>query len=96
VRSIEAEEAVVRSQFDALSARRDVHISALAPATRQRYERAHGSRGGRAVVPIMKGACGGCFRAQPPQALNEARKRDRLLSCDGCGRILVLPPDSGL
>jgi len=43
-------------------------------------------------MPIVKGACGGCFRAQPPQVLQEARRRDRMLSCDGCGRLMVLPP----
>jgi len=45
------------------------------------------------VVAIVKGACGGCFRAQPPQVLQEARRGDRLLACDGCGRLLIWPPE---
>ena len=30
---------------------------------------------------------------KPPQVLQEARKRDRLLICEGCGRLLLLPPE---
>ena len=45
-------------------------------------------------MAILKGACGGCFRNQPPQLLQDARRRDRLLVCEGCGRLLVWPPDA--
>jgi predicted nucleic acid-binding Zn-ribbon protein len=92
--AIGAEEGVAQARRGALEARREANIAALEPASRQRYERAFQARGGRAVVPIVKGACGGCYRTLPPQALMEARKRDRLLTCDGCGRLLVLPPDA--
>jgi predicted nucleic acid-binding Zn-ribbon protein len=91
---IDREEVADREQLARLEQQRAVHVAALAPPTRQRYERIHASREGRAVVPIMKGACGGCFRAQPPQMLQEARRRDRLLSCDGCGRLLIWSPES--
>ena len=93
MRAIAAEEEAGRARRGGLEARREKQIEGLTPATRQRYERIHGSRGGRAVVPILKGACGGCYRGQTPQVLMEAKKRDRLLVCEGCGRILVLPPD---
>ena len=65
----------------------------LPPSTRSRYERIRGSREGRAVVPIIKGACGGCYRGQSPQTLQEARRGDRILLCDGCGRMLIWPPE---
>jgi predicted nucleic acid-binding Zn-ribbon protein len=45
------------------------------------------------VAALHNGACGACFRALPPAALQEARRRERLLSCDGCGRFLMLPPE---
>jgi predicted nucleic acid-binding Zn-ribbon protein len=48
------------------------------------------------VVPIVKTACGGCFRTQPPQVLQEARRHDRVLVCDGCGRLLVMPPEGAV
>jgi len=68
-------------------------LDRLPAPTRARYERIRASRDGRAVVPIQKGACGGCFRALPPQVLQEAKRHDRILSCEGCGRILILPPE---
>ncbi len=92
-RVIEAEEGSEREKLSALEARREANLAHLPPPTRARYERVRASRDGRAVVPIVKGACGGCFRAQPPHVLQEARRRDRVLSCDGCGRLIVWPPE---
>ena len=91
---LDAEERQDRERLEAIDAQRAGHIAQLPPATRARYERIHQSREGRAVVAIQKGACGGCFRGQPPQILQDARKRDRMLICEGCGRILVWPPDA--
>ncbi|MBI5708927.1 MAG: hypothetical protein HZC42_01275 [Candidatus Eisenbacteria bacterium] len=92
---IAAEEASEQAKAAAIEARREVQIAGLGAAVRARYERVHGSRDGRAVVAILKGACGGCFRGQPPHVLQEARRRDRVLSCEGCGRLIVWPPDEG-
>jgi uncharacterized protein len=89
---IDAQETSEQSKLDVLEARRDAHVRELAPATRARYERVHASREGRAVVGIVKGACGGCYRTLPPAVLQEARRRDRMMSCEGCGRIIVWPP----
>ena len=90
---IDAEERADRERLGAIEARRERHIGGLPPATRSRYERIVQSRDGRAVVAILKGACGGCFRNQPPQVLQDARRRDRLLTCEGCGRLVIWPPD---
>jgi predicted nucleic acid-binding Zn-ribbon protein len=92
-RVLDEEEAAEQEKLGALEARRERHLEKLPRATRARYERVHASRDGRAVVPIVKGACGGCYRAQPPQVLQEARRRDRMLSCEGCGRLIVWPPE---
>jgi uncharacterized protein len=89
---IDAEESSERGKLGVLEARRDAQVRELAPATRARYERVHASRDGRAVVGILKGACGGCYRTLPPAVLQEARRRDRMMSCEGCGRIIVWPP----
>jgi hypothetical protein len=92
--AIEAAERAGREQLGALDARREAQIAGLPAATRSRYERIHESRQGRAVVAIDKNACGGCFRALPPQVMQEAKKHDRLLTCEGCGRLVVYPPDA--
>jgi len=90
---IESQERVVQERIDGIQALRADRLSTLPAQMRSRYERAHHSLNGVAVVPIIKNACGGCFRAQPPQIVQEARKRDRLLTCEGCGRLLVWPPE---
>jgi uncharacterized protein len=89
---LDAEEASEQEKLGVIEARRGAHVRELAPATRARYERVHASRDGRAVVGILKGACGGCYRALPPAVLQEARRRDRMMSCEGCGRIIVWSP----
>lgn len=90
---IEADEQKLEQRAAALEAERQAAMAQLPAGTRSRYERLAASREGRAVVAIVKGSCGGCFRGQPPQLLQEARRRDRILFCDGCGRMLVLPPE---
>lgn len=92
LQEIEREEAEIRANLASIEAERGVELAVLAPLTRQRYERIHASREGRAVVPVLKNACGGCFRGQPPQMLQEIRRGERVLVCDGCGRILIQPP----
>ena len=87
-------EAADRQQLAALEARRAAQLEPVPAATRSRYERVRSSREGRAVVAVLRNACGGCFRSLPPQMVQEARRRDRVLICEGCGRLLVWPPDS--
>ena len=93
VSRLEGEEASDRAALAELDKERETALANVSVATRSRYERIRASRQGRAVVPIINNACGGCFRNQPPQTLQEARRADRLISCDGCGRLLILPPD---
>jgi len=93
IATIEAEEKRANDESAALEAQRAGLAPQLPPATRSRYERVRDSRGGRGVVAIAKGACGACYRGLAPQGLQEARKRDHVLICDGCGRMLVYPPD---
>ncbi len=90
---IETEERAAMGRAADIDHRREEQLEPLGAAARARYERVHQSRMGMAVVAIVKGACGGCYRAQPPQVLQEARRRDRLISCEGCGRLLVWPPE---
>lgn len=92
--AIAAEEGGERAVVAGIEAERATLSARLPPNTRSRYERTRASKDGRAVVPIVKGACGGCYRGQPPQMLQEARRGDRILICDGCGRLLIWPPDA--
>lgn len=53
------------------------------------YERIRKAKLGKAVVPIRRNACGGCYKRVPPQTLLELRKHSRVMTCEHCGRILV-------
>ena len=53
------------------------------------YERIRKALGGKAVVPVRRNACGGCFKRVPPQVSVELRKNSRLIPCEHCGRLLV-------
>ena len=53
------------------------------------YERIRKAKKGKAVVPIRRKACGGCYNRIPPQKLLELRLNTKLYTCERCGRILV-------
>lgn len=60
------------------------------PATiLSRYDRLVGARDGVAVTEVRKGACGACFKALTPHALQIARTGEQIQNCESCGRILI-------
>ncbi|MFH1699065.1 MAG: C4-type zinc ribbon domain-containing protein [Candidatus Zixiibacteriota bacterium] len=58
------------------------------------YERIRKGKGGAAVVAVKKRACGACYKALPPQKIQEIRKGEQLITCDSCGRMLIWTEDS--
>jgi predicted nucleic acid-binding Zn-ribbon protein len=54
-----------------------------------RYERIRKAKRGKAIVPVKRGACGGCYNRVPPQRLLELRQNTRIYTCERCGRMLV-------
>ncbi|TAK53606.1 MAG: hypothetical protein EPO24_14100 [Bacteroidetes bacterium] len=54
-----------------------------------RYERIRKAKGGTAIVPVKRSACGGCFNRVPPQKILELRQNNKIYMCEHCGRILV-------
>jgi uncharacterized protein len=68
---------------------REKALARIAKQDLAAYERIRKAKRGMAVVPIQKGACGGCFNRLPPQKLLELRTNDRVYMCERCGRIIV-------
>lgn len=93
IAKLDAEDARLAERIAELDRRRTEVVQPLEAAARVRYEKVRASKGGRAVVAVSNGACGGCARNLTPHAQQDARKRDRLLTCDGCGRFMMLPPE---
>lgn len=54
------------------------------------YDRIRRNLRGMTVVPLKKGACSGCFHVIPLQVIMQIRQGRRLISCESCGRILIL------
>lgn len=88
----DAEEAAARARTTDLDVQREAISANLSQSARNAYTRLRGARDGRAIAAIENGACGACFHSLSPHAAQEARKRERLLPCDGCGRLLMLAP----
>lgn len=53
------------------------------------YQRVSRGRQGLAVVPMVGGACGGCFANLPTRLTVEVKAMDELITCEACGRILI-------
>jgi|YNPNPStandDraft_1061719.scaffolds.fasta_scaffold14842_1 predicted nucleic acid-binding Zn-ribbon protein len=53
------------------------------------YDHLRQTRGGRAVVPLKRDACGACGFAIPTALIQHIREGNALVVCSGCGRILV-------
>jgi uncharacterized protein len=53
------------------------------------YQRIRKAKKGKAIVPVRRGACGGCFARVTPQKMLELRQNSKMFQCEHCGRILV-------
>lgn len=63
-------------------------VSGMDPELVQTYARIYEVRQGLAVVPVRDRSCSGCFVTLTPQACQEAKRNDRILTCSNCNRIL--------
>lgn len=91
VNSIELEKKMAATEKDeaTLKHERDKIIHKMDKRLISTYERIRKAKSGFAVVPVLRNACGGCFKSLPPQKILEIRPMDRIFLCDVCGRILV-------
>ena len=53
------------------------------------------ARNGLGVVPIQRGACGGCFNKIPPQKQMDIKLGKKIIVCEYCGRIMIDPEMAG-
>jgi predicted nucleic acid-binding Zn-ribbon protein len=62
---------------------------------RVRYDRLRKTRPGDVVVPLLGGACGGCYTAVPLNRRSQIRAGLVLDACEACGAILYPPEPDG-
>ncbi|RKZ06744.1 hypothetical protein DRQ53_04700 [bacterium] len=63
--------------------------SKISPAMTTRYRRLR-TRTGRAIVPVVNGACTGCFN-NTPAVFTSSVNRGKVINCENCGRMLYWP-----
>ncbi|MGH9469114.1 MAG: zinc ribbon domain-containing protein [Terriglobia bacterium] len=96
VRKLEAERAEAERERDELLARRKGLGDSLEPDTLALYEKLRKARGGAALAEVRDGLCTGCHVHLRPQAYNDVRSSDLLMTCERCSRILFyVPPAAG-
>jgi predicted nucleic acid-binding Zn-ribbon protein len=61
----------------------------ISPAMIGRYRRLR-QRTGRAIVPVVSGACTGCF-ANIPSSFTSSVHHGKVVNCESCGRMLYWP-----
>ena len=85
---IDRELTAITERLTQLDRQRDEMRPAVPAKELQLYERILAMREGRAMVPLMKHACGGCHRRVPPQVVSEVHLKAGLVTCEHCNRIL--------
>ena len=79
----EAEENVLMSE-------RNHVVSSIDRRLLSTYERIRKGKGGIALSEIENYTCNACSATIPAQTVVEVRKMDKLISCEVCGRILIV------
>jgi len=91
---VEAEEKDIQAKIDEVEhqtrderGQRDALSAKLPRDLLKKYQTIRGRRG-IAVVPVLKGVCGGCHMAIPPQLYIVLQRGTTIETCPQCGRII--------
>ena len=79
----------IDTEVSSLEARRSELLGDIPEDMLARYERIL-QRRDRALVPVEGGICGGCHMRLPPSVAQNILKKQDLVSCDHCGRLLYI------
>jgi predicted nucleic acid-binding Zn-ribbon protein len=94
VGKIDSDRKQAERERDQAEVRRSTLVEGLSKDTYALYERLVKARNGMALAEVREGFCGGCHVRLRPQAYNDVRTKDGILTCEACSRILyyVEPP----
>jgi len=88
IADLQNESETLKEKKNAARVELENNLSKLPDDVKELYNRIAKSRG-RAVCLISDNTCTGCFANLTHQFLNELKKRNVILLCGNCGRILV-------
>jgi predicted nucleic acid-binding Zn-ribbon protein len=80
----------LRARVGALTEKRTALTPLVTPAELGLYEDLLKKKGGRAVVLLVRGMCQGCRVTLPSGRAQLARQSEEPVSCNNCGRILIV------
>jgi len=86
-------EATLQRELAEVEAARDTAAEAVEVTARNRYQRLFDSKGGRVLVGVQHGVCGGCHMRLPTQIVVQVRGDQELVTCPNCARILYYTRD---
>lgn len=86
--------AAIEKQKKGIVKKRTTMAKKVKAGSLRKYDMLRERRNGKAVVPVIKGVCQGCFMSIPPQQFNDILKGDRMLNCPTCQRILYHQPEN--
>jgi uncharacterized protein len=92
VKKQELDQILAESQEEekTLKKERDEQAATIEERLLKSYDRIRGNAlNGLAVVPVRRGACGGCYNVVPPQRQADIKDRKKIIVCEHCGRILA-------
>ena len=99
---LKEEEELVKKDVGAMEKRATALATELAGFTKEReeairdvdtewlrvYDRIFKNRKDKALVSVENGVCGGCHMKLPPYQAHAARRRNAIVQCEYCGRML--------
>ena len=89
LRDLQSQIESVQDKMSEKEAHRDHLVTKVPKQILSVYERIRKGRGGDVVVRLRRGACGECYKAQPPQKIQMVKRGDTIQTCSSCGRILI-------
>jgi predicted nucleic acid-binding Zn-ribbon protein len=82
--------AAAESELRQTTRRREEGAARVPPALLREYERVRARTGGVAVAPVAGDTCGACGVGVSPLVRSRLRRGEGIVTCENCGRILVL------
>lgn len=96
ITNLDQREENLKKELAELESNRDVLSAAVEDSARSRYERLFKSKGGKVVVGIQHGVCGGCHMKLQQQLVVTCKAQQEIVTCGNCGRILYYTRDMEL
>ena len=78
----------LQGDLDRVSKERQSEAVAVDPEWLSAYDRIFKNRKGPSFVRVENGVCGGCHMTLPPYLCHAARRKNAILLCEFCGRMI--------